>query len=77
MFCWLWVNHAELSAMRRSLRLRPTWDSVARIMAADGVLGRHGASPTGNAVRRVWGRVCREIEAERARKAAAVPEPSR
>lgn len=77
-FCWLWVNHAELSAMLRSPRLRPTWDSVARIMAADGVLGRYGAPPTGNAVRRVWDRVCREIEAERARKAkAAAKEPPR
>ena len=68
-FCWLWVNHAELSEMRHSLRLRPTWRGVAQIMAQDGVKGRHGAAPTGNAVRRVWGRVCQEIEAKQAKKA--------
>lgn len=65
-FCWLWANHAELSEMLR--RWKPTWASVAQIMEMDGVRDRYGKAPTGNAVRRVWGRVCREIEAEQAKK---------
>ncbi|MBV9747681.1 MAG: hypothetical protein JO157_02590 [Acetobacteraceae bacterium] len=65
-FCWLWVNHAELSEVL--WRWQPTWASVARIMEADGVRDRYGKAPTGNAVRRVWKRVCREIEAEQAKE---------
>lgn len=60
-FCWLWINHAELSEVLR--RWEPSWAPVARIMEMDGVRDRYGKAPTGNAVRRVWGRVCREIEA--------------
>jgi hypothetical protein len=65
-FCWLWVNHAELSEVL--WRWQPTWASVARIMEADGVRDRYGKAPTGNAARRVWKRVCREIEAEQAKE---------
>ena len=61
-FCWLWDNHAELVKMRRLWK--PTWDWIALVMAEEGVKDRHGHPPTGNAARRVWGRVCREIEEE-------------
>jgi hypothetical protein len=69
-FCWLWANHAEVL----NLRTRwdgLTWESIASIMREDGVLGHHGQPPTANAVRRVWGRVCREIEA----RDAGLPRP--
>lgn len=66
-FCWLWVNHAELTEIL--WRWEPSWAGVAEVMAHDGVKDANGAAPNGNAVRRVWGRVCRDIEADRVEKA--------
>ncbi len=60
-FCWLWDNHTELSEML--VKWQPGWRMIAAIMEEDGVLGAKGAPPTANAVRRVWKRVCKEIEA--------------
>ena len=55
-FRWLWNNHAEVvHALERHWL---TWDTIAEIAAEDGVKGRWGKPPTGNAMRRVWGRVC-------------------
>lgn len=61
-FCWLWANHAEVTELRRRLD-GPTWEGLATILREDGVVGHHGLPPNGNSVRRVWGRVCRKIEA--------------
>ena len=66
-FCWLWDNHAALSKARSYWGL--TWRGAAAIMAEDGVKDANGAVPNANAVRRVWGRGCREIEADKAEKA--------
>jgi hypothetical protein len=56
-YAWLVTNHDEVARLRHRLD-RPGWDSIAQVMAADGVLGARGAAPNGNAVRRVWKRVC-------------------
>jgi hypothetical protein len=62
LFCWLWDNHEEVTQMRR--RWLVTWDGIATIIAEDGIKGRHGNDPTADAVRKVWKRVCRDIEAK-------------
>jgi hypothetical protein len=61
-FCWLWANHAEVTELRRRLD-GPTWEGLATIMREDGVVGHYGLPPNGNSVRRVWGRVCRKMQA--------------
>lgn len=65
-FCWLWVNHEGVHEMVE--RWKCSWHGVAKVMELDGVVGSRGAPPTGNAVRRVWGRVCREIKEGRGRR---------
>ncbi len=64
----VWANQAEVAELRSRLD-GPTWEGIALIMRDDGVVGSRGQPPTANAVRRVWGRVRREIEAREARKA--------
>lgn len=59
-FCWLWDNHEGV--VRVMDRHGLTWDGIARIASADGLKGRWGKLPTGNAMRRVWVRVCVELE---------------
>lgn len=71
-FCWLRDNHDEL---RR--RWMTPWDAIALIMIEDGVKGHNGVTPTGDAVRKVWKRVCREIEEEkRKRPGQVIPLPA-
>lgn len=65
-FCWLWVNHEEVHEMIGKWKC--SWHGVAAAMDLDGIMGSRGAPPTGNAVRRVWGRVCREMEQGRGKK---------
>lgn len=43
---------------------QPSWETVAEEIAAAGLLGTRGNPPTAGSVRRVWQRVCRDIEAE-------------
>jgi len=64
-FCWLWVNHAVVAELLDHWRY--SWLELAELAEQDGVKGRYGLAPTGNAMRRVWGRVCSEIEARRAK----------
>lgn len=65
-FCWLWDNHkGVVYAMERHWL---PWDSIALIAAEDGVQGRWNKPPTGNAMRRVWGRVCQEMKVREKRK---------
>jgi hypothetical protein len=65
-FIWLWENHAGVvHAMERHWL---AWDTIAMIATEDGIKGRWGEPPTGNAMRRVWGRVCQEKESRAARK---------
>ncbi|MDQ2804378.1 MAG: hypothetical protein M3Y41_17480 [Pseudomonadota bacterium] len=65
-FCWLWVNHAVVVELLDQWRY--SWLEIADIAEQDGVKGRYGLVPTGNAMRRVWGRVCPENEAKGARR---------
>lgn len=64
-FCWLWDNHEGVTEMIGKWMC--TWDGVAIVMKADGIKGSRGADPTGNAVRRVWGRVCQEMAKRKGR----------
>jgi hypothetical protein len=73
-FCWLWDNHDDLALMLQ--RWKPSWDTIAGIMAEDGIKGRYGAPPTGDAARRVWKRVCREIEEKRKRSGQLISLPA-
>ena len=68
-FCWLWVNHDEVALLRIG-GLRWTWYGIAKTMQEEGVKGSRGEPPNSNSVRRVWGRVCLDVERWRARKAA-------
>ncbi len=65
-FCWLWDNHEGVTEIIGKWGC--SWDGLVKVMKADGIKGSKGADPTGNAVRRVWGRVCREIEERERRK---------
>ncbi len=60
-FCWLWANHREVTEQRRRLD-GLTWEGIAKIMEKDGRVGSHGKPPNGHSVRRVWDRVCKEVE---------------
>ena len=74
-FCWLWDNHDELVELRR--RWMTSWNTIALIMIEDGVKGHNGVTPTADAVRKVWKRVCREIEEEkRKRPSQVIPLPT-
>ncbi len=68
-YAWLLKNHAEVEQLRARLD-RPRWESIAKLMAEDGVVGARGAPPNANSVRRVWKRVCRDKIARDAWQAA-------
>lgn len=67
---WLRDHRAEVA--QALVREKLAWHSVAAEIAAAGVLGARGEPPTGNAVRRVWKRLCRDLVAEEARVAGGV-----
>jgi hypothetical protein len=79
-FCWLWANHAEVTNLRTRWDYI-TWKGIAMIMQEDGVKGWKGEPPNANSVRRVWGRVCREVEEREAWEAteleSVAPAPPR
>jgi len=59
-FCWLWDNReGVVHAMERHWL---NWNGIARIATEDGLKGRWGEPPTGNAMRRVWVRVCVDLK---------------
>ena len=66
-YTWLLVNFDQvLKARTRWDGLR--WDSIARVMVEDGIVGSRGEPPNANSVRRVWDRVVRDKEKRDARK---------
>lgn len=67
LFCWLWANHTLVADMRQRWDAIG-WDSIAQVAALDGIKGSRGEPPNANSTRRVWGRVCREVEEDRKRK---------
>ena len=74
-FCWLWDNHdGVVHAIKRH---GLTWNGIARIATEDGLEGRWGKPPTGNAMRRTWARVCVDLkwwkEREERRRQARPP----
>lgn len=69
LYRWL---RARYRALAKALdQHNPAWHVLAEEVAAAGVVGRDGKPPTANAVRKVWARVARDVqavEAERAKK---------
>ncbi len=61
---WTEAEEAQLRAMMPDHRMV----DIARAAARDGVKGRWDRPPTGNAMRRVWGRVCAEQEERKAKE---------
>ncbi len=58
---WLHQRHRQLMATFTAFP--PVWTDVAATMAAKGITGGRGRPLTGEAVRRIWERVCRDLEA--------------
>jgi hypothetical protein len=65
---WLRKNFEAVS--QGMAEHRPSWDVVAAQMARDGVMGARGKPPYGHSVRRVWQRVRRDVEKDKATRAA-------
>lgn len=58
---WLLRRHPDLAAT--FIKHPPIWPDLADTMAAAGILGGRGRPLTGQAVRRIWDRVCRDVQA--------------
>lgn len=73
------ARHASLTAKFEAGWIG--WEAVAQEMAGIGVSGKRGtAPPSADSLRRVWKRVCRDVEAEAMKLAAQPPKrlpPSR
>jgi hypothetical protein len=63
---WLRKNHAAV--MDWLEKVEPSWGVIAQRMASEGVVGKKGEAPTRSSARKVWHRVCRDLEAERERE---------
>jgi hypothetical protein len=51
----------------------PGWEAVAEGLAAVGLVGKKGQRLSADALRRIWQRVCRDVEAERAATSSRAP----
>ncbi|WP_198022872.1 hypothetical protein [Methylosinus sp. LW3] len=69
---WLRENYDRVEP--EIVGLKRTWDSIAADIGREGVQGLRGKTPYGNSVRRIWPRVCRDVNAERERQAAEARE---
>lgn len=58
---WLHAHHGELAAT--FIKHPPCWPDIADTIAAAGILGGQERPLTGRAVRRIWDRVCRDVQA--------------
>ena len=67
-FVWLRARFVKLSPRLSS---EPGWRRVAEEMASDGVRGGKDRPLTGQAVRRIWPRVCRAVAVEEAARLRA------
>lgn len=63
---WLRKNHAVVLDWLE--KAEPSWGVIAQRMASEGVVGKKGEAPTRSSARKVWHRVCRDLEAERGRE---------
>lgn len=67
---WLWDHHG---AVRDALTGKPSWTAVAEALADIGIRGARGQLIRGNDLRRIWRRVCRDVDASTARSTAPQP----
>ena len=70
LYLWLYENYDEIAP---GLRLRRSWQAVARTAKAAGIEGPDNGGPSRQAVRKAWARV----ELDRAAAAAAPSSPPR
>jgi hypothetical protein len=61
LYQYLWRQHRVLS--KAIAKLNPTWASIAAEITAAGVMGNNGKPASPKAVRNIWWRVCRDVEA--------------
>jgi len=73
---YLWLRLAHRRLRKRMAVKYPPYDEVAAEMAAAGITGGRGASLTGQAVRRFWGRVLKDIADEAAQRPTKFKPPS-
>lgn len=66
---WLKKNRRKVRAGFKSTG--SGWDGVVAAIAKEGVTGRNGQAPNRNSVRRVWTRLCSDLEAAAQARAAA------
>jgi hypothetical protein len=69
LYRWLLKNHRLVEAGFKATGAG--WDGLAAVVKEAGVAGRFGAAPNERSVRKVWLRVCADIEAAAAVRAAA------
>lgn len=67
-FVWLRARFVKLTPRLMS---EPGWRRVAEELAADGIKGGNDRPLTGQAVRRIWSRVCRAVAVEEAARSKA------
>ncbi len=69
-YAWLLANLAKVIRARqhRNGWNGLHWKEIARIMELEGVKGSRGDPPNANSARRVWLRVCRDLEEQAAWK---------
>lgn len=67
-FVWLRARFVQLTPRLRS---EPGWRRVAEEMSSDGVRGGKDRPLTGQAVRRIWPRVCRAVAVQEAARLKA------
>jgi hypothetical protein len=69
LYRWLLQNHRLVEAAFKTTGAG--WDGLAAVVKEAGVTGRFGAAPNAGSVRKVWVRVCADIQAAAAVRAAA------
>lgn len=64
-------RYDEISKLRQEMP--PSWDAIAEELAAAGVRGSKGQVISGNDLRKMWQRVCRDVERAAREKLTGVP----
>jgi|SRR5271168_2042230 len=68
---WLRENHERIKQILATDG--PTWPIMAEVVLAEGITGARGQVMTDHALRRMWKRVCRDVEIAEAEKRTGIP----
>ena len=71
LYRWLKARYADLNPLL--VRCRPGWAALAQVIDREGVKGPRGQTLSDDAVRRVWKRLCRDVEAEDRQRRTGTP----